>query len=291
MQLIIKALFSVFLLCSLSISAIGQTSINSDSIEQIINRQYGIDKLKSLNLLSGHYGNSDLKKALKYARQANQLADAIFTSENVLLNESDRIEKLKAHYQLASVYTNQEKFRLAKQAAQKAADEAMLQSDSTMNDQINQLMSQIDAEKPDKGLFGKKIKPLNIGEKINKSSANLKLSSVLVLAKKQEQLKQYEGAIKQYKMAVNLSRNIGDAQQVAELHVKIGELYQKIDEKEAAAAYYQMASGNFERLSDSSAMASTKQALSEIIQDNQTEIPAVEEFQEDDIQKIGRAHV
>lgn len=244
----------------------GQESVEIDSLEQVINQQYGIEKLNSLNKLSAYFHGKNNRKSIRYGKQAVQLAESIFTTDNVLVNEKERIEKLNAHYKLGQIYVDQKKYRLAKQDAIKAREEAMLLQDSLLFVKTNHLVSEIESKDNGKSLFGKQLNSLKIGEKINQSSAKLKISSILVLAKKYEQLKQYDNAITQYKMAVNLSRNKGDAQKIAELHAKIAELYELSDKTESAAAFYQIASGNFEKLGDTVSIQKTNQALGELLQ-------------------------
>lgn len=242
-----------------------QTPDSLRTKEKDLRNLYGIEKLTALNEVTAAYYGKDRRKALKYGRQAVQLAESIFNENNKLLEEGDKDQKMTAHFLLGQIYFDQKKYTLATDDLKKAYKEAIILQDSSVIKTTILMLGKIEESGNNKKFLNKQLKPLELGDKIAKGKNQLKLSSVLVLAKKYEQLKQYNNAIAQYKIAVNLSRNKGDASTIADLQSKIAALYDSAGKTDAAAAFYQIATRNYKKLEDSSAVKDTNEALRQLL--------------------------
>lgn len=255
------------LLILLSPASFAQTEAEIKALEKDLSNRFGLEKLATLNQLTSFYSESNTRKAVRYGRQAAVLSESVFTADNVLTQPEDRMLKLQAHSILGDLYLGQEKYAKAQTQWEKALSEAELLGDSIAQVRLDNQLRDIAGKVKERGILGKTIKPLKLNEKIAGSTANLKLSSVIALAKKSEQLKQYSRAIEQYEKAINLSRNVGDAEQIARLQVKIAALYQLQGKTESAAAYYQMSAKTFDKLQDTTAMKSSQEALEQVVKD------------------------
>ncbi|MGB3468019.1 MAG: adenylate/guanylate cyclase domain-containing protein [Cyclobacteriaceae bacterium] len=258
-------IFSFFLLID-PLTVRAQVADSIKTLENEYRNLYGVEKLRALNQLTSSYFGRDRKKSVKYGRQAVQLAESIFNEDNKLVNEVDRGQKMIAHHLLGQIYYNQEKYTLAKEDVSKAYEEAVALQDSAVIETTIRMLGEIEQRGNNTKFLNKQLKPLDLGDKIARGKNNLKLSSVLILAKKYEQLKQYSDAIAQYKIAVNLSRNKGDASGIADLQSKIATLYDSIGRTEAAAAFYQIATRNYKKLEDTTAVEETNEALRQLLE-------------------------
>lgn len=253
----------VLIIWSTPIKAQNYEEINQ--LEQSLKKKFGIEKLRALNKITAYYSKQDSRKSLKNGKQAESLAEYIFKEENVLVDQHDRLEKLIAHYQLGQIYLSQNKYEQAEESIIKARNEAELLNDSLYIVESNNLLVQIDSLGNKEG-FLDKMKSLNLGKRIKATSSNLNISKTLTLARNFERLKNYPKAIDQYKLAVNLLRNKGEAQRIAELHNKIAELYEVSGEKEGAIAFYQIATSEYEKLNDSAALDNSQKEIDKLFQ-------------------------
>jgi class 3 adenylate cyclase len=238
----------------------GQENSQISAIEQSYKKQFGIARLVSLNQLTAHYQIWDDKKALRYGKMAEALAESIFKKENVLVDDQLRSEKLMAHEQLGEVYFKQGKYSNASACATKAQQEAVLLNNPLKVDRLTGFISQIDSLNTENG-FSARLKRIKISNAIGATSSSIKISAILTLARKYEKSENYTKAIAQYKQALNLLQNKGEAVRIATIHQKIAELYQLSGQKESAVAFYQIAVDNYEKLGDTTALASSQQEL------------------------------
>lgn len=262
----------IFLFATVDISA--QTEDEMALLEKIVDDYYGVEKLQKLNLLSSYYYHKNDKKAAKYGKQAVALSESIFTEGNPIIDQkSHRKEKLLAHFQLGLIHYDQEKYNRAKENMEIAVTEAQLLEDSIFISQTTYFLEQINSLASEEGFFTRNLKPLNLGGAINSKSENIKINTTLKFARRFEKNENYSKAIEQYQKAINLLRNKGEGKQIAELRAKIADLYKLEGKPEAAIAFYQMATEDFEKLSDTSAVEASQFQLEEIFTDVKSLIP------------------
>ncbi|MEM7106716.1 MAG: adenylate/guanylate cyclase domain-containing protein [Bacteroidota bacterium] len=227
-------------------------------VEAQLDDLYGIERLEALNSLSFHYVESNPKKANKYAKQADALADNLFNQVNELILDSVAAKHgLTAYYQYGDMLFAQSKLPLAKERFDKCQQLAERTEQLDFEQKALDRIVMLDSLGADEGFLKKALRPLALGDKISSSSSGLKIKSVLKLAAIHEKKENYVKAIKNYEKAANLMRNQGDAKGVTELQAKIAELNQKAGNFKEALAYYQITEDNFKRLGDST---SAKQA-------------------------------
>ncbi len=83
------------------------TYAQESSIEQMeegLKNIYGLDKLKTLNKLTQYYQQQNLRKALKYGKQAVALGEDIFVESNSLIDQNKRHHLVLAYFQLGKAY-------------------------------------------------------------------------------------------------------------------------------------------------------------------------------------------
>ncbi|MEM9337391.1 MAG: adenylate/guanylate cyclase domain-containing protein [Bacteroidota bacterium] len=259
---ILLFLFSCF---ALALGGLEAQTTNISQLEKALNKLYGVEKIHALNQLTAHYSERDRKLALKYGKQAASLAEAVFSSENVLVDQAKRVEKYTAHFQLGHLYFLQEKYDLARKSVEKAYREADIMDDSVNRTSSERLLTKINAVDKREGFLKSKWRNLALKEKVSSASTDLKITSILTLAKKYEQLKSYDKAIEHYQKAINELQNTGDAQRIATLQTKVAALYDSLGNADQATAFYEEAGSGFEKLNDTTALMDLNERLQALI--------------------------
>ncbi len=253
------------LLILLSCTIQAQERLDIQALEKELSGLYGLEKLKTLNILSEYYQNSNVKKATRYARQAGALANNMFNEKNIaLLGEEASIHSLNAHFLYGSLLYDEEKLSNALDEFTKCRELAEQSNHIDFAERALNMINKIDSIGINDGFLKKTLKPLGLGDKVSNTSINLRIGSLLKMAKLYENKENYDKAIQNYSKAVNLMRNLGDAEQVAETQIKIAELNKKSGNLKEAVAYYQITQENFAKLGDSTAVVESKKGLQSV---------------------------
>ena len=255
----------IILLVSIVCSTRAQETINIDELEKRLSGLYGLEKLKTLNILSGHYQSNNTKKATRYARQASTLASNMLNESNIaLLGEEAIIHPLNAYFLYGSLLYDEEKLSNALDEFAKCNELAERSSRVEFAEKSLIMINKIDSIGIRDGFLKKTLKPLGLGDKVSNTSINLRISSLLKIAKHYEKKENYDKAIQHYSRAINLMRNLGDAEQVAEIQVNIADMNKKSGNLKEAVAYYQITQETFAKLGDSTAAVESKKGLQSV---------------------------
>ena len=238
---------------------ISQSVLSQDNIKQLqkeIKTNFGVDRLITLNKLTSLYLNRDIKKAVKHGKQAVVLAENIFSNSNPLQDEQQRHLKAEAYNLLGKAYFLQEKYADASSSFKMAKEEARLLGLLDTEVEADIFLFKLDSLKDaghdiEGGLFKSLKKNINLGEKISNTSLELNISAILKIASNHENRKNYNKAIENYKKAVNLLSNRGDAKRIANLHIKIADLYKASGNLEQSLVYYQLGIEENKKVGDS----------------------------------------
>ncbi|MTI40241.1 adenylate/guanylate cyclase domain-containing protein [Fulvivirga lutimaris] len=231
-------------------------------LEKSVSDLYGLDKLKALNKIGEYYLDQKHKKASKYTKQAENLADDIFNEGNVLINQRDIVHYATASYLHGLALYQQEKYNDAEQGFLKSAELAAGIDDDFNFDRSQDMLAKLDSiGVEEEGFLKRTIGPLGVGDKISSASQDIKISTILKMASSQEKKGNYPRAIENYKKAAQLMKNKGDAKAIADVHAKIAMLNQKDSNLTEAIAYYQITENYFEKLGDTLAVEESRQGL------------------------------
>lgn len=202
----------------------------TDSLENQLNQRYGKDKLITLNELVEQYLSEEKNKdALRYARAAEVMAEAIISPGNQLIAEEYYYLKPLTFYQLGQAYQKNKRYEESRSAYEKALVEARLIDASELADQAEENLEAVveqliqEGGKKKKGFLGKAFR--DIGTTIGKTSDDFSVIANLKLAKMHENNQDYEKAIKKYEQSINQLRNQGDWEQVEDLQEHLAELF------------------------------------------------------------------
>ncbi len=253
----------IFLMTLLSYQGFAQASADEIKIlEKKVSGLYGLDKLKVLNKIGEYYLKQKDKKASKYTKQAESLAEDIFNKGNVLLNQRDQIHQIQAYYQHGVDLYNQEKYNDAEERFLRSAELAASNDDEKSYELSQTMLSKLDSIGLEEESFLKRtIGPLGVGDKISSASLDIKINTILKMAGSQEKKGNYTRAIENYKKAAQLMKNKGDAKAIADVHAKIAQLNQLDSNLTEAIAYYQITQNYFEKLGDTVAVEQSKEGL------------------------------
>lgn len=232
-----KAILTLICLAlSLSLSA------QRDSLESVLSGQYGKEKLITLHLLIEQLHNANDKKELKYAKEANDLAESIIHSNNRLITKDELYLKPVSRYYLGRAYFKREQYTKAREYF----DKVLPDIDLIDNEKAGQTLTYLEEleDKTDErsavGAFLKKsLDNMDIGGKVSSATENMGLSTTLKLARYHEKNNNFIKAIEQYEKAINLYKDQGDSEDVYFYMNHVASLYEKSGQYQTAINYYE----------------------------------------------------
>lgn len=216
-----------FFLLSSSVLCSGQSK--EDGLKDALNKTYGKDKLIVLHELTEYYYiNNNSRRALKYAKQGQYLAESVISDNNELIATDDMRLKPLSYLWLGKVQYQKKDYYDAKKSFEKALEQSIEFNEETIKSQAENYLSELDdlvSKKQDSFLSA--FKEISVGEMISSSATDINLAAALKLAKTYENRENYPKAIEQYEKSINLLRDKGDSDQIKEIKAKVAELYTK----------------------------------------------------------------
>lgn len=213
--------------------AINAQPTSIEQTEKQLNKVYGIKKLDALNRLTQFYRDENPKKSFRYSKQAALLADNLFAEENHRLG-NHRKEQIQAYFYYGQFLFDREKYIDAKEYLDMVIELSIENEIHTWRGDADTYLQDINARIASgeiKETFLKKtVGSLGVGKAINKTSANLSISTELKIAGANEKNGDFQGAINHYEKAINLLRNQGEASRIRELQLKIAVLLDSLDQ-------------------------------------------------------------
>ncbi len=207
---------------TLHLPVLSQTIISDK--EQTLKQLSGYEKLVALNELSGLYKESNIKKAVRYGRQAAQMADNFIVSTTDFDTfENQFFIDCKLNY--GKLLYKRENYLDAKKTfeeTQLAAIEFQYESGET---QANIYLSKIDslasAGKVKQNFLSRALSDLDIVSAFSNSKNSVTTSTELKLAQLYEKRGDTTVAIGHYEKAAELLRNRGEIDKAEEIEYKI----------------------------------------------------------------------
>lgn len=220
------------------VNAISQ-NLSSKQIESQLKHSYGLDKLKLLNELTHQYQTQKSRKTLRYAKQAVNLSENIFSASNA--QSKDRIHQLQAYFQLGELQYVSENYFESRENLQSAKSIALLLNETRNLEKINNYLTDIqtliDTGKIKESILSRTIGDLKVGEAISSTSRDISIKSEITIAKLNEKKRNFLIAIEHYEKAINLLRNAGDTQSIYEIQLKVAVLLDSLGKYHAAQKY------------------------------------------------------
>lgn len=200
------------------------------SIEKRVDSTVGLERLDLLNQLSGHYYQVDERKARKYARRGNLLADNILKSKTDLdLEEAILIIQNKQWY--GQILYNRENYLDAKSIFSTTKKVSLkfdyLPGEEKSSKYLNLIDSLIIHGKVKSNIFTRTLSDIDIGSALSNSANSMATSSELQMAKMAEKKDDTTAAIVHYRKASDLLRNRGQESEALAIDDKI-DTYQQI---------------------------------------------------------------
>jgi len=231
---------------------------NIKALEDSLDTSYGKQKLLILHKLTGLSLQSDPRKAVRYAKQAQDLADNIIAPSNTNIQKSDYYLKPLSHVWAGRAYFEREQYLEAKRAFELAQAEAnkidYTESDPLIGEYLEQIdaIAQRDKKAVEGNFFKRNLGNLGIGEVISETTDEVNISATVKMAESNEKAGYYAKAIENYQKAINLLRDKGNSQQITEIRTHIGDIYKQQNKLEDALDYYVLAKDDYLRANDSS---------------------------------------
>ena len=222
---------TLLFLCSMP--AFAQTQ-SLKKTEASLKKLHGLDKLHTLNFLTNYYLDDDVKKAIKYGKQAVLLGENLFDEANKSIDRSEQVELVQAYAQYGFALYDREKYFDAQEQLYKARTLGEQLGETTYTNEVAtylaNIQEMIDAGELKEGFLSKTLGDLKVGDAINKASKDIKIQSEITLAKSSEKKQNYINAIDHYKKAVLLLKETGDYERVSSINLTIAALYDSLNQ-------------------------------------------------------------
>lgn len=215
-----------------------------DSLEEQVDKSFGMKRLKIFNQLTAHYLSSNDKVKSKYSKKGIQLAENLLKG----LEETEFSEMtpfIEAYYFAGCVDYEEEQYFNAKFNFEQAIalnevfdNPVYMKKSQTYLDSIQAMIDRGDIKEIK---LLNKLNRLRVGKLINNISLDASIASEIKFAKSKEKNGNIGGAIDNYKEAINLARNKGDYSKVNNLQIKVSELLQQLNQEEEAQEYLEAA--------------------------------------------------
>jgi len=264
------------------------TSIAQDDLEPLENQldeSYGIDKLVILNELTGHYLDLNIRRALKYGKQAVDLSENLFDEMETSVERGQYFLKVDAYNLLGEAHYIKEHYYDAQQNFQSALKFALNVDYQDGIGKAEVYLTKLDSIGVKQNIFKEKLSALKLGRTINAGSQDLALSSTIKTAETYENNGNYEKAIKNYEKAINYLRDKGDDEQIAELYRRIAENYDKLGNIPKSLEYYKLAIGEKEKLGDTTGLQASKEGINNLHEQIDELVKPIES-KEDSVKKV-----
>ena len=277
-------LLKLILICLICIAspflqnASGQDLTIEETEDQLKNT-YGLKKLKALNRLSKYYQHENLRKAIKYGKQAVSIGEDIFveTNTNVDLNESYRLAKAyfllgEAHFLKENYFESQENLLAAKILSDQINYGVHLKK---IEEYLGEIQAMIEAGEIKENFFSKNFGDIKVGEAFNDASKDIKIQTELIAARSNEKKGEFTDAIDHYEKAINLLHDKGDAARINELQLKIAFLLDSLDQHVEAQEFLSEAIKEIEASMDSALVTIAMDTLTQLA-DLEVNAPSIE---------------
>ncbi len=258
LRLILILVLPVFMLSTAFLNTMyaqDSTSVMEKRLESL----GGKDKLFVLNQLTASYlEENNAKKALRYAKRAQALADAIIHEDNNLISEADFYLKPLTYLWLGLAYKQRGHYMESKEALQISLAEAKkldlpeLVYKAQWN--LEDIDAAINATGKDKKIFMRNAFE-TIGSGVNKTTADLNLNATLKLAGHHENNGNNIKAIEYYSKAMEQLKDQGDWVRAYEIKEHIGDLLGQEGQYNKALEVYKEIGNQVGDIEDSAGVA------------------------------------
>lgn len=216
-----KVSIILFLILS-SLGGLAQTIIAQRESE--LSSTDGFERLELLLEITNYYKKEDLKKARKYGRQANSLADSyIITALSYAERESILIINSKLAY--GEVLMNRKDYLEAKQIFSESKEGATTYGLETAISLADSELATIDslaaAGLVKDNFFSRTLGDIDLGSAISKSTNSVASLSEIKLAQMAEKSGDTTAAIQHYENAATFLRKRGEIKQAEEIEQKV----------------------------------------------------------------------
>jgi class 3 adenylate cyclase len=228
-------------------------------LEKQLDENYGIDKLIILNQLTKMALDSSNRKAIKYGKQGIALADKLLPEEDTI--DDEYYLKIDAYNLYGKVQYYRERYYDAKTGFQYALTEAIRINYMEGIETAETFLVVLDSIGAKSNKLKQAFSDWKIGQSIREGSQDISLSSTLRNAENNEKNGNYFKAIRNYEQAINYLKDEGDDEQIAALHIKIAECYDKAGNITKSIEYYKLAAGEKEKLGDTAGVQASKDSI------------------------------
>jgi len=252
-----------FLSLSFANSSLAQNNI--EALEAELDQSYGLDKLRILNQLNSEYQRVNIRKAIKYGKQATALSDILFPEDDSLSkNDDDYYLKVDAYNLLGESQFRRSHYYDAQNNFQEALFSAKKVNYMKGINKAELYLSALDSIGVKPNIFKETFGDLKVGRAIKSESQDLALASTLKTAETYDKNGNHTKAIQSYEKAINYLLDRGDEEQIAELYRRIADNYNALGNISKSLEYYKLAIGEKEKLGDTTGLQASQAGINDL---------------------------
>jgi adenylate cyclase len=237
-----------------------------EQLESEVKQLHGLKKLQALNQLTEYFIEDNLRKALRYGKQAVSQGENIFVASNTLVKTEDQVQLI--YFQLGKCISSARAFLNHKAARDLANEMGERRYQQEGENYLARIQAKIDAGEIKKNLLSQTIGKLDVGDPLTDAARDLGIKAEIQKGRAKEKKGDFEGAIENYEKAVQLMKDKGDAEGIWELQLNIAVLLDSLEQHEQALSFLEEAILEAEPIRDTSLAqlpADTIRSLPEIL--------------------------
>lgn len=227
---------------------------NPKELEKLLEGKYGVEKLALLNSISKSYQGVHDRKAIKFAKQAVAMADNIFPTIVPEDADDEYYLKVDAYFLLGEARFLKEHYYDAQATFRDALIFAENSGNIVMVSRTEAYLAELDSIGVKANIFKEAITDLHIGQMINDGSQDVNLNVILKSAESNEKNGNYQKAIEQYTKAINIYKDRGEDERIAELHKKISYNFDQLGDMAQAMEHMALGVTNQDLIEDTSGL-------------------------------------
>ena len=212
-----------------------------EALEDAYKKRYGLEKLEALNSLAQYYRKVNPRKSIKYGKLAVQLGEQIFSESDIAIPSEQDHPLAEAYLHLGKVMLDKERYYEAQLGFASSMELGkVLENNKTIAKarlMLDSLYAVVDSTEIKQGLFSKALGNLKIGKVFNATVNDLGVQKEIKLAVSHENRGNFLKAVGHYEKAIDLLKNQGASGRINDLHLKIAQLYDSLDQHSKAQKY------------------------------------------------------
>ena len=231
----------ILLFLVLSLCAFNQHAQSLDDLVEAADSLHGVDRLEALNAITLQARSEGSKKTFRYAKDGNVLADRLFTAGESEYNEKVLRPVIQANFLLGQQYFERERYISARREFETAR---LLAEAGALVDEFPELfrhIASVDSLEA-AGVFkenflNKGLNDIGVGRGLAESVDEIEGNRLVKQAERNVAQGDVEKGVAKYRQAIDVFKDLGEAEVVSDLEFRIASLLSASGELEETVSF------------------------------------------------------